>query len=165
MNKTLVVLALSLGATALEAQHTHPAPPAAPAATSDSAFRGVQQRGGTVMGVDQYTSRHVFASLPDGGSITLQRLEEDSAGTAQIRQHMREIAAQFARGDFSAPFVVHDMIVPGTAVMTARRDQIRYSVADVERGAVLRLVTTDAAARTAIHEFMEFQRQDHRSHH
>lgn len=131
----------------------------------DSVFRGVQQRGAQVMGVDQYTSSHTFAPRPDGGTITLVRNEDDSAGVRQIRQHMRDIARQFAEGNFSAPFLVHAQVVPGTAVMTARRDQIRYSVRDVARGAELRLETSDAAALAAIHEFLAFQRMDHRAHH
>ena len=41
------------------------------------------------MGVDQYTSQHVFEPLPTGGRIVLQRKEADSAGEAVIREHMR----------------------------------------------------------------------------
>lgn len=167
MNKTLIVLALTLGsAPGLKAQHGHQPAPAPPPANSDSAFRGVQQRGAQVMGVDQYTSQHTFASLGDGGTITLVRQDvADTAAVSQIRQHMREIAAQFARGDFNAPFIVHAQHVPGTTVMAARREQIQYLVRDVPGGAELRLLTTDAAAIAAIHEFLAFQRMDHRAHH
>src|ERR1044071_7782588 len=70
------------------------------AETGDSGFAGVQRRGAVVMGVNQYTSRHVFESLPDGGRIELQRGVDDSAGIEQIRRHMQLIARQFAGGDF-----------------------------------------------------------------
>jgi hypothetical protein len=50
------------------------------AQSSDSSFAKLQQRGATVMGVDQYTSQHVFEPLPTGGRIVLQRKEADSAG-------------------------------------------------------------------------------------
>ena len=43
-------------------------------------FAGVQQRGAVIMGVNQYTSRHVFEPLADGGRIELQRSVDDSAG-------------------------------------------------------------------------------------
>lgn len=150
------IAALFLPVPALEAQHH--APP------SDSAFRRVQERGQSVMGVDQYTSRHIFAPLPDGGSITLTREVDDSAGAAQIREHMRQIAAQFEAGNFTAPFLVHAQQVPGTSVMSARRRHIVYSVTDVPRGATLFLRTSDSAALAAIHEFLAFQRSDHRAH-
>jgi len=56
------------------------------------------------MGVDQYTSAHVFEDLPDGGRIVLDRDSgSDTAGIATIRQHMRDVAAAFATGDFTKP--------------------------------------------------------------
>jgi hypothetical protein len=58
---------------------------------------------------------------------------------------------------------VHDREVPGTAVMAKRRARITYSVAPLPRGGQLRLRSDDSAAVTAIHEFLSFQRQDHRS--
>ena len=133
-------------------------------ASSDSAFAGVQSRGAAVMGVDQYTSAHVFEELPDGGRIVLERKDaSDSAGVATIRAHMRTIAEAFGRGDFSDPGMVHMTKVPGTDVMAAKRDAIRYSVADRPAGAEVRLTTSDTAAIRAIHQFLAFQRMDHRA--
>ena len=134
--------------------------------TSDSAFAAVQARGRVVMGVDQYTSQHVFEDLPDGGRIVLERDDvTDSAAIAAIRAHMREIAAQFANGDFTNPSLVHAQEVPGTRVMRARRAAIRYSADDRPRGAEVRIVSGDSAAVRAIHEFLAFQRSDHRAGH
>ena len=130
---------------------------------SDSAFAGVQRRGQTVMGVDQYTSKHVFQPLPDGGRIELQREVDDSAGVQQIRRHLAEVAGQFTQGDFSAPFLVHDQQVPGTAVMRAKRGAIRYEVRPLPRGGEIRITSRDRAAVTAVHEFLAFQRSDHRA--
>src|SRR5712692_2626707 len=55
---------------------------AAPLAAQDSAFRALQDRGKTAMGVDQYTSLHRFDPLPDGGRIVLVRDSTDAAGIA-----------------------------------------------------------------------------------
>lgn len=134
-----------------------------PGTSADSAFAALQERGATAMGVDQYTSSHVFESLPDGGRIVLQRDSADSAGTATIRAHMRDIARRFSSGDFSIPGMVHAMEVPGTAVMAARRASIRYVADTLPRGAQVRILTTDATALSAVHEFLEFQRRDHRT--
>ncbi|MCR4341130.1 MAG: hypothetical protein NUW01_14725 [Gemmatimonadaceae bacterium] len=134
-----------------------------PGTSADSAFAALQERGATAMGVDQYTSSHVFESLPDGGRIVLQRDSVDSAGTATIRAHMRDIARRFSAGDFSIPGMVHAMEVPGTAVMAARRASIRYMADTLPRGAQVRILTTDSAALSAVYEFLEFQRQDHRA--
>ena len=123
----------------------------------------MQRRGKSGMGVDQYTSIHEFDALPDGGRISLQRDVDDPAGTRTIRAHLRAIAAAFRAGDFSAPAMVHMREVPGTRVMAAKRSAIRYTVRDLPRGGELRMKTSDREAIAAIHEFMAFQRSDHRA--
>jgi hypothetical protein len=130
-------------------------------AERDSGFAGVQQRGGVAMGVDQYTSSHIFEPLPDGGRIELQRDTDDSVGVGQIRRHMQEIAANFSKGDFRLPGFVHAQTVPGTAAMAQRPAAIRYTVETLPRGAALRLQSEDSVAIKAIHEFLAFQRRDH----
>jgi hypothetical protein len=137
--------------------------PARVGASSDSAYALVQQRGHVAMGVDQYTSTHKFESLPDGGRITLERDSGDLTGVAQIRSHMEEIAASFQSGDFFIPGFVHDAEVPGTKVMRARRDHIRYAPSPTPAGGQLRILSRDPQAIAAIHQFLAFQRRDHRS--
>ena len=128
----------------------------------DTAFAAMQARGRMVMGVDQYASAHVFEDLDDGGRIVLDAgSASDAAGIAAIRQHMRDIAAAFRSGDFARPFAVHAQVVRGTSVMAARRAQIRYEASDRPQGAEVRIRTTDAAAVTAIHTFLAFQRTAH----
>jgi hypothetical protein len=139
------------------ADHTHRA------AREDSAFRAMQARGRLVMGVDQYTSTHRFDALPDGGRIELRRNRDDSAGTASIRAHVKEIARAFAAGDFAAPAGVHAERVPGVPVLRARRAAIRYDVSDVPRGAELRIRSSDPLAVKAIHRFLAYQRTEHRA--
>lgn len=131
---------------------------------SDSVFAGLQQRGATVMGVDQYTSQHVFEPLANGGRVVLQRNEDDSAGTATIRAHMRTIAAAFAKGDFALPGVVHAMPnVPGTAEMRELRSEISYTPRDLPRGGEVVMASSNPKAIAAIHDFLAFQRMDHRA--
>lgn len=129
----------------------------------DSVFAAMQSRGQVAMGVDQYSSSHVFESLPDGGRIELQRDTIDAPGTAAIREHMRDIAARFAAGDFAIPGFVHAQAVPGTDVMRARRERIRYFPDTLPRGGMVRILTTDPAAVAAVHAFLEFQRTEHRA--
>ena len=129
----------------------------------DSAFAAMQDRGKTAMGVDQYTSAHQFEDLADGGRIVLERAISDSAGVAQIRRHMREIAQAFQQGDFSTPMFVHDTTVPGTAVMRANRAAITYAAADTPLGAFVRITTRDPEALRAVHEFLAYQQREHRA--
>lgn len=130
----------------------------------DSAFAAVQERGHRVMGVDQYRSRHVFEDAADGGRIVLDRDDAtDTADIATIRAHMRTIAAAFTAGDFALPGQVHERDVPGTVTMASRRAMLIYEAIDRPRGAEVRIRTADATALRAVHEFLAFQRRDHRA--
>ena len=116
------------------------------------------------MGVNQDTAAHVFESLPDGGRVILERpAVTDTADIRTIRAHMRDIAGQFRRGDFQAPFLVHAQTVPGTTEMARLASAITYTPVDRPRGAELRITTQNPAALKAIHEFLAFQRMDHRA--
>jgi len=168
MRSFLVVLLCAVTATALpEAaaaqSHDHAAHRPRAASRADTTFHRLQDRGARVMGVDQYTSSHQFEALPDGGRIELVRDVDDTAGVRTIREHLRTVARQFARGDFSASATVHARAVPGTAVMRARRRAIRYEFRPLPRGGEVRISTRDPQALGAIHEFLAFQRADHRT--
>jgi hypothetical protein len=131
---------------------------------SDSAYASVQKRGASVMAVDQYSSQHVFEDLDDGGRIVLDRDDAgDTLAISRIRAHMRDVASDFTSGNFSKPFAVHAMAVPGTDVMAARSGSIRYTVIDRPQGAEVRISSADSAAIAAIHSFLAFQRSDHRA--
>ncbi len=130
--------------------------------SAEHAFHQLQQRGHRAMGVDQYTSHHRFEPLPDGGLITLERDSADHAGIARIRSHMQTIAVSFQAGDFAQPGFVHGREVPGTAVMRSRRAHIRYIPQETPSGGRLRIISRDSVALQAIHEFLSFQREDHR---
>jgi len=129
--------------------------------SSEAAFAELQARGQVAMGVDQYTSSHLFDALPDGGRIELQRDVEDPEGAATIRQHLQEITVLFKAGDFQVPGFVHAQEVPGTGIMAEKRDLITYVYSDLPRGGQIRITTEDTEAIAAIHAFMAFQRQDH----
>ena len=135
--------------------------PAKSPATTDTAYRSMQHRGGMAMGVDQFTSTHKFDALPNGGRIELQRDNDDAKGVATIRAHIRGIAKAFKSGDFSTPAFVHMKDVPGAKVMREKRSVISYEPRDLPRGAELVIRTKDAAAIGAVHEFMAFQRGEH----
>ena len=122
----------------------------------------MQSRGAHVMGVDQYTSAHVFEDLPDGGRVVLERDDAvDTVAIATIRAHLRDIEAAFRAGDFTKPFEVHAQTVPGTGVMAARRGAITYDEIDRPRGGEVRIKSGDPSVVAAIHEFLAFQRQQH----
>jgi hypothetical protein len=155
MTRETIVLILAAGLACSDAQRD---------GRSDTSFARLQSRGESAMGVDQYTSAHRFEPLPDGGRIELRRDTADRSGVDTIRAHMRDIADRFSRGDFTIPGFVHAQEVPGTRVMAAKRTQITYEARDLPGGAEVRIRSTDPAAVAAVHEFLAFQRSDHRAH-
>jgi hypothetical protein len=131
------------------------------AQSNDSAFAALQKRGKMAMGVDQYGSAHQFDILPDGGRIALQMKDVDSLAVAQIRAHLKLIQHAFQGGDFSTPEFVHARGMPGTDVMSRRKNLIAYTYGDLPRGGEVRITTTDAESLAAIRQFMAAQRGDH----
>jgi hypothetical protein len=129
----------------------------------DSLYAAMQERGGMAMGVNQYSSHHTFDITNDGGRIALQNDADDSLAVAQIRAHLRLIQHAFEAGDFSTPAFVHRRDMPGTMIMTKKRSVIKYIFREIPRGGEIRIVTTDAEARSAIAEFLEAQKSEHRA--
>jgi hypothetical protein len=153
----LLALLIALAPPALaQSNHDHSHP------MSDSGYAAMQQRGKAAMGVDQYTSTHQFVDLPDGGRIELQRDSSDTAGVHTIREHLRGIAKAFAAGNFSTPGFVHAEEVPGTATMREKRGAIHYRFEPLPGGGDVRIITHDDTAIKAVHEFLAYQRREHR---
>lgn len=130
---------------------------------ADSAFAALQERGKMAMGVDQYASAHRFDVLPNGGRIALEMKDSDPLAVAQIRAHLRLIEHAFQAGDFSTPEFVHMRKMPGTKVMSRKRQLITYTYADLPRGGEVRIITTDPESLAAIRKFMIAQRGDHKA--
>ena len=115
------------------------------------------------MGVDQDASQHRFQDLPRGGRIELQMRTPDSAAIATIRAHLQQTARDFAAGIFTAPDSTHAMVVPGTEVMARKSALITYRYRPLPQGGEVRITTGDPDALKAIHDFLAFQREDHRA--
>jgi hypothetical protein len=119
--------------------------------TPDTAFAAMQALG-----------THRFDDLADGGRIALSRSPADTAGVRTTREHLARIARGFATGDFRIPGVVHTgKVVPGTAVMAAKRERIDYQFRPTPGGGEVRIRTSDRGALEAIHAFLAFQRREH----
>ena len=125
---------------------------------------GVASRGDHVMGFDHEKTTHHFRLYRSGGAIDVSANEPgDAASRDAIRSHLGHIARMFTEGDFEAPMLIHDRVPPGVPTMKARREKIRWEFEASERGGLIRVRTDDRAALAAIHEFLKFQIEDHRT--
>ena len=160
--RALRFLIVALTGSMLQGCRRTPRNEGAQAPPADSGFAAMQARGEGVMGVNQYESAHVFEDLPDGGRIVLERDDpSDAIAITAIRQHMRDIAGAFQRGDFAKPFHVHAQTVPGTRAMSAGHAAITYEERDRPRGAEVRIRAADPLTVASVHEFLAFQRGAH----
>ena len=159
LTAALMILAATAEPSPALAQHGHEQ---AHQAESDTSFASIQSRGKSAMGVDQYTSAHRFDDSPrwrpDRAPARLHRRGRGGGNPGPSQS----IAKAFAGGDFDVPGFVHAGEVPGTAVMRDRRSRISYRVHPLPGGGEVRIVTADTAALGAVHEFLAFQRREHR---
>ena len=156
-------LVAALGARPVSAQkpHDHASCPHRPAEAHAAA---VDHRHDQTTGMAADTSVHHFAITSRGGVIRLEAAEEtDEAGRDQARRHLEHVAQSFAAGDFAVPMFIHGQIPPGASTMARLKDSIRYRYEPTDRGGRITIDTSNREARKAIHEFLRFQIQDHRT--
>lgn len=126
---------------------------------------GVLIRGDAAMGFSHEKTIHHFRLLPDGGVIEAEATRpDDQASRDQIRAHMQHIASMFSRGDFDAPMFIHGKTPPGVPAMKRLRNQIIYTAELTSRGAQVHIHTADPPALAAVHKFLRFQIEDHKTH-
>jgi len=130
----------------------------------DAHHRDMLTRGAQAMGFDQERTLHHFLLYEDGGAIDVAVKEaSDHANLHAVRQHLQQIAGFFKAGDFDKPALTHAQQVPGTADMTRLKDRITYQFEETPGGGRVRIVTRDAEALAAVHAFLHFQIEDHRT--
>ncbi|KWT94144.1 MULTISPECIES: aspartate carbamoyltransferase [unclassified Variovorax] len=123
----------------------------------------VARRGPDVMPFSLKATTHVFTKTADGG---VQRVVAKSAADNRqvklVRGHLREIRAQFLKGDFSGPAHIHGAEMPGLAQLkTTKPGQLAISYKDVAGGAELTYRTADIQLVSALHAWFDAQLSDH----
>jgi hypothetical protein len=159
-----VAIALVLSPVpSLAVQHNMP-----PGMTHDEHLSQLQKeeetnrRGARAMGFDQDGAAHHFLLTAAGGTIRVEVKDPADAVTRDaIRAHLRQIASDFAKGIFDAPFATHAEMPPGVPIRQARRSAIQYVYAETDDGGEVRLATADGEARAAVHEFLRYQIAEH----
>jgi hypothetical protein len=107
----------------------------------------VAERVGDVMPFDLQGTSHVFTKSRNGGlQQVLVRNPRDTAQLQLVRSHLREIAARFQQGDFSAPTQIHGEDMPGLAQLKqAKPGEISIHYRDLSNGAQIRYATSNPA--------------------
>lgn len=154
-----VALAVCFSPSASARPAQHPSPQ-----NHDAHHREVSRRGADAMGFDQDRTAHRFLLYEDGGAIEVQaRNAADGPNAEAVRRHLQEIAVRFKAGDFRQPAHTHAREVPGTADMTRLKARIDYRYEELAAGGRVNILTRDADALAAVHAFLRFQIEDHRT--
>lgn len=124
----------------------------------------VDARGDQAMGFSHEKSAHHFHLFSDGGAIEVVANDPNDTTTRdEIRMHLFHIAGSFADGNFNLPMFIHDTVPPGVPVMESKARAITYAFVPKPSGGQVRIMSTDPDAVKAIHEFLAFQIDDHRT--
>jgi hypothetical protein len=130
----------------------------------DAHHDSVDQRGDHVMGFSHEKTTHHFRLYKDGGAIEVTANDaKDTSSRDQIQMHLGHIAKMFASGDFNAPMLVHDKVPPGVPVLERLKAEVKYEFQKTDRGGSVRISTANPEALKALHEFLRFQIEDHRT--
>jgi len=74
----------------------------------------VATRGAEVMPFSLAATTHIFTKTADGGTQrVVAKRATDTKQVQLVREHLREIQAQFKQGDFSGPSQIHGTDMPG----------------------------------------------------
>jgi hypothetical protein len=116
------------------------------------------------MHFDQMAAVHHFLIETGGGTITLDAKDTaDDATRASIREHLKMIAGDFARGDFSSPFATHGEVPPGAKEMARLKTDIHYAYEETAGGGRVVIRTDRPEAVAAIHQFLGYQIKEHKT--
>lgn len=121
-------------------------------------------RGDHAMGFSHEATAHHFILWKDGGVIEVDvRKPTDTATRDKIRMHLSHVASMFTANSFDVPMFIHDRVPPGVPTMKERHSLIAYQFLPTRLGGQVRITTRDPKALQAVHAFLRFQIQDHRT--
>lgn len=135
------------------------------ALATQSRQEAVAERGTGVMPFDLEKTTHVFEATGSGGVEKVTADEPaDNEQISLIREHLREEASKFARGDFSDPAEIHGENMPGLRELEAGSERIEFRYAELPNGGQIEYATEDPALVSALHRWFEAQLSDHGEH-
>jgi len=124
----------------------------------------VESQGDQAMGFPHDKTTHHFRMAADGGAIEVTVNDSgDKANTTAIRSHLSHVAMMFGNGDFSTPMFIHDSIPPGVTTMKLMKSDIHYAYEEMPAGGRVRIKSDNPVAVAAIHDFLRFQINEHRT--
>jgi len=124
----------------------------------------MMKRGDAGMGFAQEKTTHHFLLLKGGGTIQVSVNDpKDETSRDHIRMHLSHVAEMFSEGNFNIPMFIHDTTPPGVPVMKELHNEIHYHYQQTDTGGKIVIDTANPDALKAVHEFLRFQIDEHRT--
>jgi hypothetical protein len=153
---SIFLLLTAVAAWAQEAEHA--------GEKHDPKMHEMNMRGDKAMGFSHRVTTHHFRLLAGGGYVQVEANKaDDTKSRDAIRKHLQEIEKKFAAGDFSAPEFTHARVPPGVPEMQKLKSEIAYKYEELPAGGRLLMTSKDPKALAAIHDFLKFQIEDHKT--
>jgi len=158
--KLILLIALAVGFSAQSSQK----PESQTECPMHAAHTQMNERGEKGMGFSQTATTHHFLLNSNGGVIQVEANDSaDATNRNEIRAHLGHIAKAFQSGDFDIPMFVHDTVPPGVPEMKRLRKNIQYSFEETPNGGRVVISSANKEAREAIHRFLRFQIEEHKT--
>ncbi len=122
----------------------------------------VADRGARVMPFSLDATTHVFDATAQGGTQRVVAKDpEDSNEIRLIREHLREEADAFGRGDFADPASIHGDDMPGLDALRTGYQDIDVRYRELTDGAEIAYRTADPDLAAAVRAWFDAQLGDH----
>jgi len=122
----------------------------------------VAEKGSEVMPFDLEATTHVYEKTANGGVQKVVADDPDDAeNVAAIREHLREEADAFSRGEFSDPVSIHGEDMPGLAELETGAERVEVRYEELPDGAQIALESEDPELVAAVHDWFDAQLSDH----
>ncbi len=124
----------------------------------------IAAKGAMVMPFDLERTTHIFEKQALGGLQQVISDDGDSEQVMLIREHLKEEAERFQKGDFHDPAMIHGENMAGLHELTTRSGELTIAYAELAEGGQITYTAEDPELIAAIHAWFEQQLADHGSH-
>jgi hypothetical protein len=106
---------------------------------------------------NERVDRHFYV-LKNGGAVeVLAKNPNDEATVKAIQTYLKKESDLWTKGNFETITAVYGRPPEGTPQLKKLRNDVTFAVVPEENGAVLRMLTVNPTAKSAIHDYLRFQ--------
>jgi hypothetical protein len=122
----------------------------------------VEQRRQELVPYDPKQALETFSKTVHGGVLHVVTKADNPEQVKLIQDHLKKMAEEFRKGDFSSTMRMHGTDMPGLQQLkSAAADDIRYEYKPLSNGAQIHFSTEYPQYVQALHEWLDAQAKDH----